>query len=103
MNYVCNYLVMELGDDISPCRKRDARTLIIANHQSTADVPLMMTSFNTKPDVLPNLMWIMERMFKYTNFGLVSVIHEDFFISSVRIKTNYKGNKNYHLHITGPK
>lgn len=76
-------LVVELGDDITPCRKRDARTLIIANHQSTADVPLMMTSFNTKPDVLPNIMWIMERMFKYTNFGLVSVIHEDFFISSV--------------------
>lgn len=28
-------------------------------------------------------MWIMERLFKYTNFGIVSLIHQDFFISSV--------------------
>lgn len=96
---------MELGDDITPCRKRDARTLIIANHQSTADVPLMMTCFNAKPDVLPNIMWIMERMFKYTNFGLVSVLHEDFFISSVRFNLLFKKQtrKLHTLHFTtGP-
>lgn len=57
--------------------------MVIANHQSTADVPLMMASFNTKPNILPNIMWIMERLFKYTNFGIVSLIHQDFFISSV--------------------
>lgn len=58
------------------------RTLVIANHQSTADVPLMMTSFNAKKNILPNIMWIMDRLFKYTNFGIVSLIHQDFFISS---------------------
>lgn len=76
-------LVVELGDDIAPARKKDVRTMVIANHQSTADVPLMMASFNTKPNILPNIMWIMERLFKYTNFGIVSLIHQDFFISSV--------------------
>lgn len=75
------YLVVEVGDDISECV--DDKTLVIANHQSTADVPFLMACFNTRKNVLPNLMWIMDRLFKYTNFGIVSVIHQDFFIMSV--------------------
>lgn len=73
--------VVELGDDITPCL--DQRTLVLVNHQSTADVPLLMTTFNTKNEVLPNVMWIMDKVFMYTNFGIVSVIHKDFFIGSV--------------------
>lgn len=42
-----------------------------------------MTTFNTKQEVLPNIMWIMDKVFMYTNFGIVSVIHKDFFIGSV--------------------
>lgn len=76
---------MELGDDISPCQARDTRTLIIANHQSTADVPLLMACFSAKPDILPNIMWIMDRVFKFTNFGIVSVLHQDFFIRAVGV------------------
>lgn len=78
-------LVVELGDDISPCQNRDTRTLIIANHQSTADVPLLMACFSAKPDILPNIMWIMDRVFKFTNFGIVSVIHQDFFVRAVSL------------------
>lgn len=81
--FVFTASVVELGDDIAPCRQKNTKTLVIANHQSTADVPLMMTCFNAKQDILPNIMWIMERLFKYTNFGIVSLIHQDFFISSV--------------------
>lgn len=73
--------VVEVGDDISECI--DEKTLVIANHQSTADVPFLMACFNTRRNILPNLMWIMDRLFKYTNFGIVSVIHQDFFIMSV--------------------
>lgn len=29
-------------------------------------------------------MWLMDHVFKYTNFGLVSLIHGDFFIRQVR-------------------
>lgn len=79
-------LVVEDGDDITPCLNE--RTLVIANHQSTADVPLLMATFNAKPNILPNLMWIMDRLFKYTNFGIVSVLHEDFFIVSVSRNCN---------------
>lgn len=45
-----------------------------------------MTTFNAKPNVLPNLMWIMDRIFKFTNFGIVSILHQDFFIVSVSTK-----------------
>ncbi|KAF5282194.1 hypothetical protein FQR65_LT02891 [Abscondita terminalis] len=77
-SWTAGYDIMEMGDDISNCL--DEKTLVIANHQSTADVPLLMALFNTKKQVLPNIMWIMDKHFKYTNFGIVSVIHEDFFI-----------------------
>ncbi|CAO1434415.1 unnamed protein product [Diamesa hyperborea] len=79
-SYSAGYDLVELGDDITPCL--DQRTLVLVNHQSTADVPLLMTTFNTKQEVLPNIMWIMDKIFKYTNFGCVSVIHQDFFIGS---------------------
>ncbi|XP_058805821.1 acyl-CoA:lysophosphatidylglycerol acyltransferase 1-like [Phymastichus coffea] len=78
------YEVVEQGDDIK--RIINDRTLVIANHQSTGDVPILMTTFNAKPNVLPNLMWIMDSVFKYTNFGLVSLLHHDFFIASGRKK-----------------
>lgn len=77
--------MVESGDDLSPCQEEGTRTLILANHQSTADVPLFMACFNAKPDVLPNIMWIMDRVFKFTNFGIVSVLHRDFFVQAVSI------------------
>ncbi|GAB0086334.1 acyl-CoA:lysophosphatidylglycerol acyltransferase 1 [Sergentomyia squamirostris] len=79
-SYTAGYDIVELGDNIEPCRHK--KTLVLANHQSTADVPLMMAAFNAKAQVLPNIMWIMDRLFKYTNFGIVSLIHQDFFIAS---------------------
>jgi hypothetical protein len=81
IDFLLCFVVVEIGDDIRTCL--EDRTLVIANHQSTADVPLLMATFNTKKNVLPNLMWIMDRIFKYTNFGIVSILHEDFFIVSV--------------------
>ncbi|KAH0949499.1 hypothetical protein HN011_006645 [Eciton burchellii] len=76
------YDIIEQGDDIQ--KIINEKTLVIANHQSTGDVPILMTSFNAKPNVLPNLMWIMDRLFKLTNFGIVSILHQDFFIVSGR-------------------
>lgn len=72
-----------MGDDIRLCL--NDRTLVLVNHQSTADVPMLMTNFNSKAGVLPNIMWIMDRIFKFTNFGIVSIIHQDFFILSVSV------------------
>lgn len=33
------------------------------------------------------MMWLMDHVFQYTNFGLVSLIHGDFFIRQVRTDT----------------
>lgn len=79
-SWSAGYDVVEMGDDIHDCLEE--RTLVIANHQSTADVPLLMACFNPKKGVTSNLMWIMDSLFKYTNFGIVSVLHQDFFIKS---------------------
>ncbi|XP_050524291.1 acyl-CoA:lysophosphatidylglycerol acyltransferase 1-like [Daktulosphaira vitifoliae] len=79
-SWSAGYNIVEVGDDIRLCL--NDRTLVLVNHQSTADVPMLMTNFNAKPGVLPNIMWIMDRIFKFTNFGIVSVIHKDFFILS---------------------
>lgn len=81
-SWSAGYNIVEQGDDITRCLNK--KTLIIVNHQSTADVPLLMSAFNAKPCVLPHIMWIMDKAFKYTNFGIVSMFHLDFFIASVR-------------------
>lgn len=83
-SWSAGYDIIEQGDDIQKIISE--RTLVIANHQSTGDVPMLMTTFNAKPNVLSNLMWIMDRIFKFTNFGIVSVLHKDFFIVSGRKK-----------------
>lgn len=75
------YDIVEEGDDITRCLNK--RTLVVVNHQSTADVPMLMAAFNAKQGVLNEIMWIMDRIFRYTNFGIVSSYHRDFFISSV--------------------
>ncbi|XP_025415413.1 acyl-CoA:lysophosphatidylglycerol acyltransferase 1-like [Sipha flava] len=79
-SWSAGYDIVEMGDDIRLCLNE--RTLVLVNHQSTADVPMLMTNFNSKAGVLPNIMWIMDRIFKFTNFGIISIIHQDFFILS---------------------
>lgn len=81
-SWSAGYSLSEAGDDIRQCT--DSRTLVLVNHQSTGDVPLLMAAFNPKRGVLPNIMWIMDKIFQYTNFGIVSTLHEDFFILSGR-------------------
>jgi len=78
---------MESGDRID--RVAEKETLVLANHQSTSDVPLLMAAFNTREKLLPNLTWIMDHIFKFTNFGVVSAIHGDFFVVSVSFQNQY--------------
>lgn len=73
-----SFLVVEMGDDVQ--KIANDKALFLINHQSTSDVPLIMAAFDGRTR---NIMWIMDRMFLKTNFGLVSWFHKDFFISSV--------------------
>lgn len=76
-SYTAGYDVVEMGDEIE--RIVDDKALVMINHQSTSDVPLIMAAFDGR---CRNVMWIMDRMFMRTNFGIVSWFHKDFFISS---------------------
>lgn len=78
--WTAGYRYYEVGEDVSSCY--DDECLVLANHQSTADVPSLMAAFQSKGRVVADMMWIMDYLFKYTNFGLVSWIHGDFFIHS---------------------
>lgn len=65
---------------------KSPRLLVIANHQSTSDVPLMFQMFTCYWQKI--LLWIMDRQFKYTNFGLISWTHGDFFIQPGKFQPN---------------
>lgn len=72
------YQVAESGADLDSLKKENL--LIMPNHQSTADVPLLMTIFSARVGFCNKVMWIMDHVFKFTNFGVVSWMHDDFFI-----------------------
>ena len=73
--------MVESGDRLDKAAKDNI--LFMPNHQSTADVPLCMTLFTARSNFADRVMWIMDRVFKYSNFGCVSWMHDDFFILAV--------------------
>ena len=83
-NHTAGYRVMESGDSLDDIF-HSQRFLYMPNHQSTADVPLCMTIFSAKNRGPQKIMWIMDKVFKFTNFGLVSWLHDDFFILAVSV------------------
>ncbi|KAM6954305.1 acyl-CoA:lysophosphatidylglycerol acyltransferase 1 [Aplochiton taeniatus] len=76
--WIADYTVMEWGDDVRPFSEEEA--MVIVNHQATGDVCTLMMCLQDKGTVVQKMMWLMDHVFKYTNFGLVSLIHGDFFI-----------------------
>jgi len=76
------YEVAESGADLDLLKKENL--LMMPNHQSTADVPLLMTIFSSRVGFCNKVMWIMDKVFKFTNFGVVSWMHDDFFILAGR-------------------
>jgi len=72
------YQVAESGDSLDHLQHK--RLLLLPNHQHTGDVPLLMSIFTSKIGFSPKLMWVMDRAFKFTNFGIPSWMHDDFFI-----------------------
>lgn len=62
---------------------KNEETLVLCNHQSTSDVPLLMHCFGSRRELLEKLNWVMDAVFQYTNFGIVSTLHGDFFINAV--------------------
>ena len=75
------FQVCESGHRIETVMKDNF--LFMPNHQSTADVPLCMTIFPGRIGFCDKVMWIMDKVFKLTNFGWVAWMHDDFFILAV--------------------
>ncbi|XP_051004105.1 acyl-CoA:lysophosphatidylglycerol acyltransferase 1 isoform X1 [Acomys russatus] len=80
--WYAGYTVMEWGEDIKAISKDEA--VMLVNHQATGDVCTLMMCLQDKGPVVAQMMWLMDHIFKYTNFGIVSLIHGDFFIRQGR-------------------
>jgi len=81
-SWTAGYNVMESGDRLDDFSSK--RLLMMPNHQSTADVPMLMTILSSRIGFCNKVMWIMDKVFKFTNFGIVSWCHDDFFILAGR-------------------
>jgi hypothetical protein len=68
-----------LDSDLSSSSSSRGRILLMANHQSTSDVPLMFQAFVARAKYV--LLWVMDYQFKYTHFGIISGTHGDYFIT----------------------
>ncbi|XP_043203571.1 acyl-CoA:lysophosphatidylglycerol acyltransferase 1-like [Amphibalanus amphitrite] len=84
LSYTAGFDLVELGDSISDLESE--RCLLLANHQSTGDVPLLMTMLSARRRAADNVLWIMDAMFKWTHFGMVSQVRGDFFVESGKEK-----------------
>lgn len=76
-----NSTVVESGDSLEGIM--DDEAVVLVNHQSTSDVPVVMSAIHNKSLVSGRVMWVMDDIFKYTNFGWISYVHGDFFIVQV--------------------
>ncbi|XP_048392205.1 acyl-CoA:lysophosphatidylglycerol acyltransferase 1 [Stegostoma tigrinum] len=76
--WTAGYTVVEWGDDVKAITEDEA--MVLVNHQATGDVCTLMMCLQDKGTVVRQMMWLMEYIFKFTNFGVVSLIHGDFFI-----------------------
>ncbi|XP_037090196.1 acyl-CoA:lysophosphatidylglycerol acyltransferase 1-like, partial [Pollicipes pollicipes] len=84
LSYTAGYDLTELGDTIDDLL--GDRCLFLANHQSTADVPVLMAMLSSRRYAADHSMWIMDAMFRWTHFGVVSQIRGDFFVESGKDK-----------------
>ena len=73
--------VADVGEDISAYA--DEECLLLVNHQSTGDVPVIMTCLQDKGDVSGSVLWVIDSLFRYTHFGICSTMRGDYFISTV--------------------
>ncbi|KAK2149177.1 hypothetical protein LSH36_463g02003 [Paralvinella palmiformis] len=76
--WMAGYYIAEVGEDVTECC--NDKCLVLVNHQSTGDVFVLMNSLQNKGTTSARVCWIMDYIFKYTNFGMVSQCHGDFFI-----------------------
>uniref|UniRef100_A0A5S6QV47 PlsC domain-containing protein n=1 Tax=Trichuris muris TaxID=70415 RepID=A0A5S6QV47_TRIMR len=85
--WLANVEVFEEGDDI--VRYFEEPCLVIANHQSTADVPILVHVINALSGYCYKVMWVLDLMFRWTPFGLICQLHGDLFIREGKESQRY--------------
>lgn len=73
--------VVEVGDSLDDLEEEHC--LFLCNHQSTADVPMLMTMLAARGTTANHVFWIMDAIFRWTHFGMVSQCRGDFFVECV--------------------
>lgn len=66
------------GDDISPMVGQEC--IVMINHQSTGDIPVVMYALRGIRRALRDVMWVMDWILQSFCFGWVARAHGDFFI-----------------------
>uniref|UniRef100_T1HX11 PlsC domain-containing protein n=1 Tax=Rhodnius prolixus TaxID=13249 RepID=T1HX11_RHOPR len=94
-SWSAGYQIVEMGDVLTPCTT--GKTLLLVNHQSTADVPMLMALFNEN-NYIKRFMWIMDWIFCVTHFGTISYLHGDVFIlSGSHVRQEAKRRLKHHI------
>lgn len=93
--HASGYKLVESGDSLDRILQSDGMDamLFMPNHQSTGDVPLLMGVMSSKDRSSRKVMWVMDKVFKFSNFGVISWLHDDFFILAVRSNVKEKNTK----------
>ncbi len=73
--------MIESGDDIQQYSSK--RCLVLPNHQSTADIPVLFGVFHDKLGVTSNIMWVSDLELMFSHIGVVCLFHGDMFIRQV--------------------
>eukprot|EP00105_Crassostrea_gigas_P023977 XP_011444060.1 PREDICTED: acyl-CoA:lysophosphatidylglycerol acyltransferase 1-like isoform X1 [Crassostrea gigas] len=80
--YTEGVTLKESGDSLKDIYNDEV--LLLCNHQSTADIGVMMQSMYSKGPTAGHLIWIMDHVFRLTHFGWMSCFHGDFFLEKPR-------------------
>lgn len=72
--YTEGVTLKESGDSLKDISNDEV--LLLCNHQSTADIGVVMQSMYSKGPTAGHMIWIMDRVFRLTHFGWMSCFHD---------------------------
>ncbi|XP_075263890.1 acyl-CoA:lysophosphatidylglycerol acyltransferase 1-like [Convolutriloba macropyga] len=72
------FRIYESGDNIQTVSSK--RCLVLPNHQSTMDIPVLFAVFHDKREVTKNVMWVSDLELMFSHIGVVCLLHGDMFI-----------------------
>ena len=77
-----DYKIVETGDFLDDFIQENI--LFMPNHQSVADVLICLSIFVARQGYAKTVMWVIGKNQKFTNFGLMSWLHDDCFLGTSR-------------------